>query len=307
MSQHLGRINLNDASSSSMSNSQLERPGYKATKPHINLIPQMNSHSTLAFPPFMSKPLVNPGYQEAHQLYHEMRTFFTNKAYSNVANAEVIVVKVWMMMRVPNRKTAAPVSVHFFWYYEFKLFKSTQDIFEALQSIPVHIGAEQLKLVLYHALLPHYVKWSKGFPLPIEECQIRNKLWVELVPKHPDVDAVADYFFTSKGKNKAKAFTPKQGIDLFLVITHEKYEAILQHLSDMEEVSLFYLIVVYHILNPSLTFSRVFNAVKLPVGQPLSVEIFYKQKRTLPAANEKSESFMPRQGFTFVGILIQGN
>jgi hypothetical protein len=113
MLQHLGRINLNGASSSTMSN--LQRPEYKATKPtgaHINLISQMNSHSTLAFPALKSKVLVNPGYQEAHQLYNEMRTFFTNKAYSNVANAEVIVVKVWMMMRVPNRKTAPPVSVH---------------------------------------------------------------------------------------------------------------------------------------------------------------------------------------------------
>ena len=61
-------------------------------------------------------------------------------------------------------------------------------------------------------------------------------LWVELVPKHPDVDAVADHFFTSKGKNKGKVFMPKQGIELYLVITHEKYNAILQHLSVIEEV-----------------------------------------------------------------------
>ena len=104
---------------------------------------------------------------------------------------------------------------------------STQNIFEALSNIPVHIGANNLKWVLYYALLPHYIKWSKGFPLQLNECQIRNKLWVELVPKHPDVDAVTDQFFTSKGKNKAKVFTPKQGVDLYLVITHEKYEAIL--------------------------------------------------------------------------------
>lgn len=115
--------------------------------------------------------------------------------------------------------------------------ESTQDIFEALSNIPVHIGAVDLKWVLYHALLPQYIKWSKGFPLQLEDCQIRNKLWVELVPKIPDVDAVADYFFISKGKNKTKAFTPKQGVDLYLVITNEKYEAILQHISDIEEVS----------------------------------------------------------------------
>ena len=91
--------------------------------------------------------------------------------------------------------------------------------------------------MLYSALLPQFIKWSKGYSLPLEDCQIRNKLWVELVPKQPDIDAVAEYFFTSKGK-KGKAFTPKQGVELYLVITNEKYEAILQHLSDIEEVSM---------------------------------------------------------------------
>ena len=79
---------------------------------------------------------------------------------------------------------------------------------------------------------------GKGFPLCLEECQIRNKLWVELVPKHPDIDAIADHFFIYKGKNKTKTFTQKQAVNLSLVITYEKYEAIMQHRSDIEEVSL---------------------------------------------------------------------
>ena len=95
------------------------QPYKAATKPtglgvQINLPPQINSHSTLPFPAALkSKALVNPGYQEAHQLYNEMRAHFTSKAYSNFANAELIVVKVWMMMRIPNRKRPAPVSVCF--------------------------------------------------------------------------------------------------------------------------------------------------------------------------------------------------
>ena len=120
MSQHLGQMNLsvNHGTSSHMS---IQPYNLKATtKPtqagvQINLLPQINLHSTLPFPVTVlkSKAPVNPGYQEAHQLYNEMRAHFTNKAYSNVANAELIVVKVWMMMRVPNRKTPAPVSVCF--------------------------------------------------------------------------------------------------------------------------------------------------------------------------------------------------
>lgn len=245
MSQNLGRINLNASGSGTGHGTSILRP-YKATSEatvtgvQINLSPQIKSHSTLPFPALKSKSAVNPGYQEAHKLYNDMRAHFTNKAYTNVANAEVIVVKVWMMMRVPNRKSAAPVSVRFIFVLCIRVLNlpnSTQDIFEALSNIPVHIGADDLKLVLYHALLPQYIKWSKGFPIQLEDCQLRNKLWVELIPKHPDVDAVAEYFFSSKGKNKAKIFMPKQGIDLYLVITNEKYEAVLQHLSDTEEVS----------------------------------------------------------------------
>ena len=97
-------------------------------------------------------------------------------------------------------------------------------MFEALSNIPVHIGANDLKTVLYLAILPQFVKWSKGFALPLDDCQIRNKLWVELIPKHPDIDAITDHFFSSKGKNKTKIFSAKQGIDLYLVITYEKYE-----------------------------------------------------------------------------------
>jgi hypothetical protein len=113
MSQHLGQINLNSTTSSNVS----IQP-YKA-KPTSVRVPQFNSHSTLPFPALKSKALVNPGYQEAHQLYNEMRAHFANKAYSNVANAELIVVKVWLMMRVPNRKTAAPVFVCFIFAINF--------------------------------------------------------------------------------------------------------------------------------------------------------------------------------------------
>ena len=143
---------------------------YKVTKPtdvHLNLIPKINSHSTLPFPALKSKATMNPGYQEAHQLYNEMHDLFHNKAYTNSANAELVIVRVWMMVRVPNHRTPAPISVLFFFVLciqvlTWTLPKSTQDICESLSEIPVHIGAEDLKWVLYHALLPQYIK--QGIP-----------------------------------------------------------------------------------------------------------------------------------------------
>lgn len=96
----------------------------------------------------------------------------------------------------------------------------------------MHIGVKDLKFVAYHAILPHFLKWLKNCPLPFDECELRTKLWVELVPKAPDVDAIADKFFDNRGKNKAtRVFSAKQGIDLYIAISQEKYESILEHLA----------------------------------------------------------------------------
>jgi hypothetical protein len=113
---------------------------------------------------------------------------------------------------------------------------SHQNIFEAVSNIPVHIGVNDLKFVAYHAILPHFLKWSKDFPLLFDECELRTKLWVELIPKTPDVDAIADKFFDLKGKNKTtKVFSAKQGIDLYLAISNEKFESTLEHLANLDD------------------------------------------------------------------------
>ena len=52
-----------------------------------------------------------PGYQEAHQYYCEMREHFASKAYISISNAELIVVKVWLMTHVPAKKKPMCVSV----------------------------------------------------------------------------------------------------------------------------------------------------------------------------------------------------
>jgi hypothetical protein len=87
----------------------------------------------------------------------------------------------------------------------------------------------------YHALLPQFLEWSKNFSLTIDECQLRDKNWVELISRQPDVDAIADMFFSCKGKSKAKMFSPKNGVELSLSIRYEKYDAILEHLVQLDE------------------------------------------------------------------------
>lgn len=69
----------------------------------------------LVLPKFVIKPELplKMGYQEAHELYHEMRLFFAQKA-STVHNNEVVIIKVTMMMLKPNCKVPSVVSVRKF-------------------------------------------------------------------------------------------------------------------------------------------------------------------------------------------------
>lgn len=109
-----------------------------------------------------------------------------------------------------------------------------KNIFETIANIPVHIGVQKLKVVVFYTLLPLFLKWSKGFSLGIEDVQLRSKNWVELIARSPDIDAIADKFFV-KGKNNARKFSAGQGIDIYLALPDEKYQDVLDHLNGAEE------------------------------------------------------------------------
>jgi hypothetical protein len=66
----------------------------------------------IVVPKFVLDPRlpVQPGYQEAHKLYDEMRQFFAQKAMS-VHAGEVVVVKVTMMSWKPGNRNPSIVSV----------------------------------------------------------------------------------------------------------------------------------------------------------------------------------------------------
>jgi hypothetical protein len=66
----------------------------------------------IVVPKFVSEPglSVQPGYQEAHKLYDEMRQFFAQKAMS-VHGGEVVVVKVTMMSSKPGNRNPSIISV----------------------------------------------------------------------------------------------------------------------------------------------------------------------------------------------------
>lgn len=66
----------------------------------------------IVVPKFVSEPTlpVQPGYQEAHRIYDEMRQFFAMKAMS-VHGGKVVVIKVTMMSWKPGNRNPSIVSV----------------------------------------------------------------------------------------------------------------------------------------------------------------------------------------------------
>jgi hypothetical protein len=107
--------------------------------------------------------------------------------------------------------------------------------------VPAHIGVEVLKKICFVTLRPLFLRWSRSYPLNIEDVSLRLKNWLELVPPAhgEDSDAIFPFFFTEK-KNGVKRFTPGNGLELVLSIPYELYSRALAHSlsdSDLETVS----------------------------------------------------------------------
>lgn len=96
-----------------------------------------------------------------------------------------------------------------------------KDITETISNIPLRIGVAHLKATAYFTILPLFLKWSHDYPLTIDDVKLRNKNWVELLPKGPgdeDLNAIESEFYTYKGKAKTRQFLPNKVLDLYLGI-----------------------------------------------------------------------------------------
>jgi hypothetical protein len=78
-------------------------------------------------------------------------------------------------------------------------------LIEAVDHISVHIGAAELKEILYNTMLPKWNRWTNNFPLAIDAVIMRDKSWVELRPNVPDTDIIAKQFFHFKTKKSTVA------------------------------------------------------------------------------------------------------
>jgi hypothetical protein len=98
--------------------------------------------------------------------------------------------------------------------------------------IPVYIGADALKRILYDAIIPKWNRWTENFPLCIDQIMMCDKLWVVLKPTAPDCDVIARNFFRS-GKKGTQTFKTGKTIIHFHV-PNEIYNVMINRKVDEE-------------------------------------------------------------------------
>ena len=105
--------------------------------------------------------------------------------------------------------------------YQFK------DCTKAVDHIPVHIGALELKKTLYNAVIPKWYEWTNNYPLLLDVVVMQNHNWVVLVPKNPDRNVIADLFF-KRAKNLKGGWMFKGGKCIInLHVLNQIYNAML--------------------------------------------------------------------------------
>jgi hypothetical protein len=95
--------------------------------------------------------------------------------------------------------------------------------------VPVHIGAVDLKKILYEAVIPKWNNWTNGYSLPLDALVMRSHNWVVLAPKNPDRNIIADYFF-KPGKKGAIVFKAGKCV----VNLHDLYQLMLTQKDEHE-------------------------------------------------------------------------
>lgn len=164
-----------------------------------------------------------------------------------------------------------------------------QDVLQAVDDIPVHIGAVELKSILFERLLPAWKIYTRGYPLEIDDIIMRTKDWVEIQPLNPDRSVISRPFF-KHGKNGATTFKPGRCLINFHVPNrvYDDYLNYLERLGDNDHstdrvrVSAF---DVYQVFNPPLIFQNRQGNISNDI-------------RSTPRGQKRLRSLSPEQSHT---------
>ncbi|KAJ3972694.1 hypothetical protein EV361DRAFT_867497 [Lentinula raphanica] len=179
-------------------------------------------------PPLPQLQLAQPiiGYSDAHKELERYKLHYQQLAFTKLKGEEIMVQGI-----LYYRSSQMPIH------------RSIPQVSETVDWVPVHIGASDLKRLVYFMLLEKYLDWSKQYPLQIKDCELRDG---SPPTKHPiiqsknpfkDVDAIAHRFFKSSGK-KAPSFNTaaaRKATPIALFISEQHFEAVMVHLEKLEE------------------------------------------------------------------------
>ena len=108
-----------------------------------------------------------------------------------------------------------------------------QDVLQAIDNVPVHIGAVELKKLLYKEIIPSWNSYTEGYPIAIEDIVMRSKEWVAIQPLNPDRDVISRPFF-KPGRGGASIFKTGRCTVLFH-IPNNIYNQYLNYVEKNEE------------------------------------------------------------------------
>ncbi|KAJ3712619.1 hypothetical protein C8R42DRAFT_727784 [Lentinula raphanica] len=162
------------------------------------LPPNMPSTHKLPFPEHLRSRLSGTlGYNEAHDLYKQCQQFYHERAMS-AGYTEFITLHAAVCHVSTNTK-----------------FKAVGDVLAVIPHISPHIGCHDLHSILYMYLLPKWLKYSRNVKLLISDTTLANDQHADILPRIPDINAIKDKCFVSKGPKRAQTIVTKP-LKLFL-------------------------------------------------------------------------------------------
>jgi hypothetical protein len=201
-------------------------------QPLISTPANRNRVYSPTFPEHLQNLPTATGYQEAHDQYELYKSFFHQQVHDFGPKAELMSIKFWLQLCLPNRSTFLPISVGLNSLFRNYQLTTYQDICETVSGIPVFLGADDLKKIGIVSLAHKFIEWTNGMALEPKMVKLCNPQWEEFIGR--DAPAVR-HLFVKTSKGGKEIFDRKKVLELVLALGHKVYNIALVR-SNKEQV-----------------------------------------------------------------------
>ncbi|KAJ4473173.1 hypothetical protein J3R30DRAFT_3708305 [Lentinula aciculospora] len=144
------------------------------------------------------------GYSDAHEVYKECQKFYHERAMV-AGNTELVTLQATMC------------------HVSGTQFKAIGDVMTVISNVNVHVGCHDLHSILYAFLLPRWLKYSRNVKLLLTDTSLANDNHAEILPRIPDINAIKDKCYVSKGVKKVQSLITRP-LKLYLHIESTKVQ-----------------------------------------------------------------------------------